>query len=576
MLASVLSAERCSTMAESLRALAAGYRPISPAIEEVAVTGLNEADVEAAAVGWLAGLGWNVAHGTEVNPDAAPAERTDYSAVALAATLREALARLNPELPGETLSNAVRRLTHPEGATLEARNRAFHRMVVDGVTVEYRDDGRIRGAQARVIDFDDPANNDWLAVNQFTVVENKIERRPDVVLFVNGLPLGVIELKNPADADATIWTAWQQLQTYKADLSGLFSMNAVMMVSDGLEARLATYTESGGRGETALDQAEAVAVMQEKYEICRGLFWGFDWSEWAGGDAQARLGLLPAALEHILAQADGKDRCTTAVRELSQAFALAVPDPAAMSIRDDVAFFQAVAAALSKPAPGESRLEEDLDHAVRQIISRAVTPQGVLDIFAAAGLDKPDISVLSEEFLAEVRGLPQRNLAVEALRRLLQGEVNRRRVRNVVQARSFSEMLAQSILRYQNRAIEAAQVIEELIGLAEEIREADARGEQLGLSEEELAFYDALETNDSAVKVLGDETLRAIACELVETVRNNVTIDWTMRENVRAKLRSYVRRILRRHGYPPDKQEKATQTVLEQAEALSDVWATAA
>ena len=160
MLASVLSAERCSAMAESLRALAAGYRPISPAIEEVAVTGLNEADVEAAAVGWLAGLGWNVAHGTEVNPDAAPAERTDYSAVALAATLREALARLNPELPGETLSNAVRRLTHPEGATLEARNRAFHRMVVDGVTVEYRDDGRIRGAQARVIDFDDPANND--------------------------------------------------------------------------------------------------------------------------------------------------------------------------------------------------------------------------------------------------------------------------------------------------------------------------------------------------------------------------------------------------------------------------------
>ena len=206
------------------------------------MTGLNEADVEAAAVGWLAGLGWSVAHGTEVNPDAAPAERADYSAVVLAATLREALGRLNPELPGEALGNAVRRLTHPEGATREARNRAFHRMVVDGVTVEYRDGGRVRGAQARVVDFDDPANNDWLAVNQFTVVENKIERRPDVVLFVNGLPLGVIELKNPTDADATIWTAWQQLQTYKADLRGLFSMNAVMIVSDGLEARLGTLT----------------------------------------------------------------------------------------------------------------------------------------------------------------------------------------------------------------------------------------------------------------------------------------------------------------------------------------------
>ena len=206
------------------------------------MTGLNEAAVEAAAVGWLAGLGWSVAHGSEVNPDAAPAERADYSAVVLAATLREALARLNAELPGAALGNAVRRLTHPEGATLEARNRAFHRMVVDGVTVEYRDGGRVRGAQARVIDFDDPANNDRLAVNQFTVVENKIERRPDVVLFVNGLPLGVIELKNPTDADATIWTAWQQLQTYKVDLPGLFSMNAALIVSDGLEARLGTLT----------------------------------------------------------------------------------------------------------------------------------------------------------------------------------------------------------------------------------------------------------------------------------------------------------------------------------------------
>ncbi len=1039
------------------------------------MAGLVEADVEAAALGWLAELGWSLAHGSEITPDTAPQERADYGATALAATLREALARLNPELPAEALSDAVRRLNRPEGATVEARNRAFHRMVVDGVTVEYSDGGRVRGAQARVIDFVDASNNDWLAVNQFTVVENKIERRPDIVLFVNGLPLGVIELKNPTDPDATVWTAWQQLQTYKADLPTVFSMNAALMVSDGLEARLGTltagrewfkpwrtitgedladekvpqlqvllqgvcdhrrfldlvrdfivfeddgsgqlekkiagyhqfhavqaavdetlraaalqqaasrvsgrkpggepgdgrigvvwhtqgsgksltmafytgrivrepamanptvvvltdrndlddqlfatfanctdllrqppaqaesrvhlrqllstasggvvfttiqkffpdekgdrhpllsdrsnivviadeahrsqydfidgfaahmrdalpnasfigftgtpiekadantravfgdhisvydiqrsvqdkatvpiyyesrlarlvlddrqkpridpdfeeategeeverkeklktkwaqleavvgadkrisqvaadivdhyeirldamdgkamvvcmsrricvdlhdelvrlrpdwyhadddkgaikvvmtgsasdgpewqphirnksrrealgkrfrdpadplrivlvrdmwltgfdapslhtmyvdkpmrghglmqaiarvnrvfrdkpgglvvdylglahelkkalaaYSESGGRGETALDQAEAVAVMLEKYEICRGLFWGFDWSDWTDGDAATRLGLLPAALEHILAQEDGKDRCTTAVRELSQAFALAVPDPAALSIRDDVAFFQAVAAALSKPTPGDSRLEEDLDHAVRQIISRAVAPQGVLDIFAAAGLDKPDISVLSEEFLAEVRGLPQRNLAVEALRRLLQGEVTRRRSRNVVQARSFAEMLEESIRRYQNRAIEAAQVIEELIGLAEEIRDADARGEELGLNDEELAFYDALETNDSAVKVLGDETLRTIACELVETVRNNVTIDWTMRENVRANIRRLVRRILRRHGYPPDKQEKATKTVLEQAEALSAAWAQAA
>ena len=206
------------------------------------MTGLTEAEVEDAAVSWLAELGWSVAYGSEVTPESAPLERADYSAVVLAATLRDALARLNPGLPPEALSDALRRLNRPEGASVEARNRAFHRMVIDGVTVEYRDDGRIRGSQARVLDFDDPSNNDWLAVNQLTVVENKIERRPDIVLFVNGLPLGLIELKNPTDPDATIWTAWQQLQTYKADLPTLFSMNAALMVSDGLEARLGTLT----------------------------------------------------------------------------------------------------------------------------------------------------------------------------------------------------------------------------------------------------------------------------------------------------------------------------------------------
>jgi type I restriction enzyme R subunit len=199
----------------------------------------------------------------------------------------------------------------------------------------------------------------------------------------------------------------------------------------------------------------------------------------------------------------------------------------------------------------------------------------VVDIFAAAGLQRPDISILSDQFLAEVRSMPQRNLAVELLQKLLKGELRSRRRKNVVQARSFAEMLEQTIRRYQNRAIEAAQVIEELIALARDMRQADARGEALGLSEAELAFYDALETNDSAVKVLGDQTLRAIARELVETVRNNVTIDWTLRENVRAQLRVLVKRILRKHGYPPEKQEKATQTVLEQAEVLSAEWAAA-
>ncbi len=1042
---------------------------------------LTESDVEDAALTWLGDLGWQITHGPDIAPDTLHAERTDYDEVVLAQRLRDSLVRLNPDLPITALDDAYRKLTHPEGSTLVARNRAFHRMTVDGVGVEYLTaDGEIRGAQVRVIDFDDPANNDWLAVNQFTVVENKHERRPDIVLFSNGLPLGVIELKNPADEEATIWTAWKQFQTYKVEIPSLFAFNAALVISDGIKARigtltagqewfkpwrvvsgeelgpaflldlqvtmegvferrrflallrdfivfeddgsgalikklagyhqfhaveaavtetlrasgpqqrvqeldlsasgrksggapgdrrigviwhtqgsgksltmtfyagriirepamenptvvvltdrndlddqlfstfsrcqellrqppvqaesradlrnklsveaggvvfttiqkffpeekgdtyptlsrrrnvvvvadeahrsqydfidgyarhmrdalpnasfigftgtpievedantravfgdyisiydiqravedgatvpiyyesrlaklslnederpkidpdfeevtegeevahkerfktkwarqeaivgserrlklvaedivthfeqrlevlagkalvvcmsrricidlyrelvrlrpdwhgdedgegimkvvmtgsatdppewqphirnkprrealakrfrlsagregdasdplrmvlvrdmwltgfdapslhtmyvdkpmkghglmqaiarvnrvfrdkpgglvvdylgfaqdlkraLATYTASGGSGQAVLDQTEAVAVMLEKYEICCDLFHGFDWSKWVTGTSAGRRDLLPAAQEHILAQEEGKDRCLQAVRELSQAFTLAVPHEDTRRIRDDVAFFQAVQSVLSKRAPVDLRPGAILDHAVRRIISRAVVSE---DIFTAAGLAKPDISVLSDEFLAEVRGMPQPNLAVELLQKLLRGELATRHRKNVVQARSFSEMLERTLHRYQNRTVETAQVIEELIELAQELREANARGEELGLSEEELAFYDALETNDSAVKVLGDDTLRTIARELVQTIRNHVTIDWTLRENVRANLRRLVRRILRRYGYPPDKQERATRTVLEQAEMLSADWA---
>ena len=1050
-------------------------------MERVSITAFTESVVEEAALDWLASAGWHIAHGPDIAPDMAAAERRDYGEVVLGQRLRDALARLNPTLPATTLKDAFRKLTRPEGADLIQLNRAMHRLLVNGVTVEYRTpEGEIRGAQARVIDFDAAENNDWLAVNQFSVTENKHSRRPDVVLFVNGLPLAVLELKNAADEDATIWTAFQQLQTYQAEIPSLFATNAVLVVSDGVEARvgtlaagrewfkpwrtihgealastsmpemqvvieglfakqhfldlvrdflvfeddgsgriakkmagyhqfhavqvavretlraaelartdripeeqerhesprkpggkpgdrrvgvvwhtqgsgksltmafyagriiresamenptvvmltdrndlddqlfgtfsrcqellrqppvqaesraqlrellsvnaggvvfttihkflpeekgdrhptlsdrrnivviadeahrsqydfvdgfarhmrdalphasfigftgtpialadantravfgdyisvydiqravqdratvpiyhesrlaklalneaerpkidpefeeategeeierkeklkskwaqleavvgaekrlavvardivehfekrleamdgkamvvcmsrricvelhrelvklrpawrddddargaikvvmtgsasdlpdwqphirnkprretlanrfrdpkdplrlvlvrdmwltgfdapclhtmyvdkpmrghglmqaiarvnrvfkdkpgglvvdylglahelkaaLATYTESGGTGRTALDQEEAVALMLEKYEICCGLFHGFERSTWTTGTASQRLALLPAAQEHVLKQESGKDRCIGAVRELSKAFALAVPHEEALRVRDDVAFFQAVQAVLSKRGPGEARPEDDLDHAVRQIISRAVTPEGVVDIFTAAGLQKPDISILSEEFLAEVRSMPQRNLAVELLQKLLKGELARRRRKNVVQARSFVEMLEQTIRRYQNRAIEAAQVIEELIALAKEMREASARGESLGMTEDELAFYDALETNDSAVKVMGDDTLRTIARELVAAVRNNNMIDWTLRENVRAQLRVLVKRILRKHGYPPDQQERATQTVLEQAALLSAEWAT--
>jgi type I restriction enzyme, R subunit len=1036
----------------------------------------TESVVEQAALAWLESLGYTIEHGPVIGPGELRAERRDWDEVVLGERLRGALAQLNPLLPPESLDDAFRKITRAEGANAEARNRAVHRWLVDGVTVEYRRaDGSIAGAQAQVIDFDEPGNNDWLAVSQFTVAENKHTRRPDVVVFVNGLPLAVIELKNPADENATSWSAFQQLQTYQQEIPSLFAYNATLVVSDGVEARigvvgagrewfkpwrtisgetladshvpelqvtaegvfdhrrfldlirhfivfedfgggrvfkkmagyhqfhavnfalqetlramraqaeavsalepvggyeaarrhggepgdrrvgvvwhtqgsgksltmafyagrvirdpamanptivvltdrndlddqlfgtfarcqdllrqppvqaenradlreklrvkaggvvfttiqkflpeekgdrhpllsarrnivmiadeahrsqydfidgfarhmrdalpnasfigftgtpieltdkntravfgdyisvydiqravedratvpiyyegrlakleldpserpkidpefeevtegeeverkeklktkwaqlekvvgaekrlklvaqdivwhfenrlgamegkamvvcmsrricmdlydeiarlrprwvqadddkgalkvimtgnasegprvasharnkprrealanrfrdpndpfkivlvrdmwltgfdapslhtmyvdkpmrghglmqaiarvnrvfldkpgglvvdylglahelkeaLATYTESGGTGRTAINQDEAVALMLEKHEVCCGLLHGFDWSPWTSGTPEQRLRVLPAAQEHVLAQEDGKERFLGVVRQLSQSFALAVPHSEALRIRDDIAFFQAVRAVLAKHAPGEAKTEEELDLAVRQIVSRAVASETVIDIFAAAGLKKPDISILSDEFLAEVKGMPQRNLAVELLRKLLSGEIHARGRKNVVQARSFADMLEGAIRRYQNRAIEAARAIEELIALAKEMRAANARGESLGLSEEELAFYDALETNDSAVKVLGAPTLQRIARELAQTVRKNVTIDWTIRENVRAQLRVLVKRILRKYGYPPDKQEKATHTVLEQTEVI--------
>ena len=1042
------------------------------------MTTFSESEVEQLALDWLAGLGWSVAHGPDIAPGTPDAARDGYDQVVLERRLADAIDRLNADLPPGAREDALRKLVRPEGATLETRNRAFHRMLIDGVSVEYREqDGSIRGAQAKVVDFDNPWNNDWLAVNQFTVTESGHERRPDIVLFLNGLPLGVIELKNPADPDATMTSAWNQLQTYKSELPTLFSTNEAMIVSDGIEARMGTltagmewfkpwrtisgetladpltpqlqvllegacepgrflalvrdfivfeddggplvkkmagyhqyhavrvaldetlraaklqradetrerrgryesgrkpggdpgdrrigvvwhtqgsgkslsmafyagaiirepamanptvvvltdrndlddqlfttfsrcqdllrqppvqaesradlrsrlsvnaggvvfttiqkffpeergdsypelsergnivviadeahrsqydfidgfarhmrdalpnasfvgftgtpvelrdantravfgdyisiydiersiadgatvpiyyesrlakleldrderpqidpnfeeategeeverkeelktrwaqleaivgaekrlkmvardivehfderdgaiegkamlvcmsrricvdlyreltalrpdwhsdedgqgtikvvmtgsasdplewqphirnkprretlaqrfrdpddpfrvvivrdmwltgfdapslhtmyvdkpmrdhglmqaitrvnrvykdkpgglivdymglanelkkavntYTESGGEGRPTLDQSEAVAVMQEKYEVCCAMFHGFDWSDWTSGDSQKRIALMAPAQEHILAQENGKDRFVSAFRELHQAFALAVPHEETTKIRDDVGFFQYIQAALVKPSPSEVRSDEALDHAMRQIISRAVAPEGVIDVFEAAGLQKPDVSILSNEFLDEVRDMPHRNLAVELLQKLLKSELSVRRRRNVVQARSFSEMLERTLRRYQNRSIESAQVIEELIELAKEMRQANERGEELGLNDDELAFYDALETNDSAVEVMGDETLCDIARELVETVRKNVTIDWTLRENVRANLRRLVRRILRKYGYPPDKQEKATQTVLEQAEVLSATW----
>ena len=347
-----------------------------------------------------------------------------------------------------------------------------------------------------------------------------------------------------------------------------------------LKQALATYTESGGHGEAALDQEEAVAVLLEKYEICCDFFHGFSWAKWTTGRPAEKLALLPAGQEHILAAAaretkpeDYRQRFMQAVTDLTKSFALAVPNEKALEIRDDVGFFQSVRAAMAKGGGERKKTAEEQDAAIRQIISRAIATDEVVDVFAAAGLKKPDISILSDEFLAEVRGMPQKNLAVDLLRKLLLGEVKARSRKYLIQSKSFAGLLEQAIRKYQNRAVEAAAVIEELIKLARDMREADRRGERLKLSPEEVAFYDALETNDSAVRALGDENLRFIAQELVQAIRDNVTIDWTAKESVRARLRVMVKRVLRKYGYPPDKQEKATQTVLEQASLLCADWA---
>ncbi len=1012
---------------------------------------ISESLLEQTALAWFESLGYQILHGPDIAPGEPQAERASYSEVVLKERLREAACRLNPDASAQALEDAIRKVLHPDSPDLILNNRAFHRMLVDGVEVEVLKDGEVRGERIVLVDFENPENNDWLVVNQFTVQEGQNIRRPDVVVFLNGLPIAIMELKNPADEEATIWTAFNQLQTYKQEIPSLFVYNELLVISDGLSARLgsltagkewflpwrtidgqelasntqlqlevlikgvfhkeflldlirhfivfeenrkglvkkvaayhqfhaarkavqktveaasprgdrrggviwhtqgsgksltmlffagklirhpalknptivvitdrndlddqlfsqfsrgyellrqrpvqaesrehlkellrrasggvifttiqkffpeekgerfpllskreniiviadeahrshygfiegfarhlrdalpkatfvgftgtpvefgdrntravfgdyidiydvlqavedgatvpiyyesrlaklelpedlkpkideefeevteeeeleqkeklktkwaqletivgakrrleviardlvehfekrlsvmdgkamvvcmsrricvdlyneiiklkphwhsdddekgvikvvmtgsakdptewqphirnkarrerlaerfkdpndplkivivrdmwltgfdvpclhtmyidkpmqghnlmqaiarvnrvfrdkpgglvvdyigianslkqalATYTRGGGRGEPALDQDEAVAVMLEKYEICKDIFHGFDYRRALSASPEERLKILREAADFVAAPSR-KEAFIKAVTELSKAFALAVPREEALKIRDEVAFFQSVKAALVK-ITRSARPTDDKEFAIRQIISSAIVPKGVIDLFEASGLQKPDISILSDEFLAEVRNLPQKNLAVELLHKLINDEINVYRKRNLVQARRFSDLLERALKRYHNRAISTTEVIEELIRLAGEIREARNRGEKLGLSDEEVAFYDALAANGSAVEVLGDKTLKMIAREISEAVRRNITIDWTIRESVRARLRALVKRILRKYGYPPDGQEGATKAVLMQAELFGE------
>ncbi|MCR9291857.1 MAG: type I restriction endonuclease subunit R [bacterium] len=1029
---------------------------------------LNESTVEQAAISWFADLGYAKAHGPEIAPGEPGEERATFEQVFLQRRLEEAIARLNPNIPAEAREHAIRSLLRTDSPSLVANNRKFHRMLIDGVEVEYRrPDGSIAGDHVRLIDFDDADNNDWLVVNQFTVVESGHNRRPDVVVFVNGLPLAVFELKSAAGEGATIESAWNQFQTYKKQIPSLFRFNELLIISDGVNARIGsltaswewfkiwrtingeddappsmpelqvliqgvfekrrfldfvrgfvafeedsdsektfkiiagyhqfhavqnavkatveatspggdrrcgvvwhtqgsgkslsmlfyagqiiqhpamnnptlvvltdrndlddqlygqfqrcssllrqtpiqaesvahllellkvasggvvfttiqkfatdeplgrmpllsdrknivvvadeahrsqydlidglarnlrdalphasfigftgtpiekadantravfgeyvsiydiqqavkdqatvpiyyesrvaklalnaselphvdeaveeltesqeidqreklkskwaalealvgnpkrlelvaadlvehfekrceamdgkamvvcmsrricvdlyeeiiklrpdwasteqdsaeaeaskqtvvkvimtgsasdpldwqkhirnkakrkelasrfkdpkdpfrivivrdmwltgfdapclhtmyadkpmqghglmqaiarvnrvfrdkpgglvvdylgladqlkeamrTYTDSGGKGSPSYDTADAIAAFLEKFEACHDMLHGLDWRLWHTGTAAQRIGLVTEGQEHVLQQEDGKSRFQKLVHELSQAFALCAGSPDAQSRRDDVAYFQAIRSALGKKVGEGERTPDQLAHAVRQLVSTAITTDGeVIDVFTAAGLKKPDISILSDDFLAEVRGLKHKNVAAELLRKLLNDEIKQRSRRNVVQSRKFSDLLQQTLNRYHNRAIATQEIIEELIKLAKEIRAANERGENLGLNDDEICFYDALAQNESAIEAMGIDELKVIAAELVKKVRQSVSIDWASRESARAKIRTMVRRILRRHGYPPDLREEATKLVLEQAEALCAEWA---
>jgi type I restriction enzyme R subunit len=341
-------------------------------------------------------------------------------------------------------------------------------------------------------------------------------------------------------------------------------------LSEALQRAIQTYTESGGQGDATVAFEAAVKEMLERFEVCAALFHGFDRSGWKSNDPTQRLAVLPAAQEHVLAQENGRDRFIQAVSALSKAFALAGSHEEARRIRDDVEFFQIVCTAMTKRTPTGRPPPGSADLAIRQIISGAVAVEGVVDIFASAGVKKPNLSVLSEEFLNDIRENPTPHVAAELLRKLLSDEVKKRSKTNVVQAKSFSELLERAVRRYQNRATETAEVIEDLVNLANELREADKRNAELGLSPEELAFYDALRTNEAATSQLGDESLRTLAQELVEIVKRNITIDWNLRSSTRANLSIVIKRALRQRGYPSEGVKAAVELILQQAERSSD------
>ena len=370
----------------------------------------------------------------------------------------------------------------------------------------------------------------------------------------------------------TLMQAIARVNRVFKDKPGGLVVDYIGIVSN-LKQALAAYTKSDGRGTPALEQERAVEKMLEKYDVVAAMFDHFDYRRYLAADTGEKMKLILEAAEHILGLTDGKERFIKEVVLLGKAFALSVPHPKALEIKADVGFFQAIKAHLTKFEPeGGGRSSVEIETAIRQIVDRALVVDGVIDVFDAAGIKKPDISILSDDFLAEIRGMKHQNLALELLKKILGDEIKTRTKKNLAQSRKFSEMLTEAIRKYQNNLLSAAQVIEELIKIAQEIRASDERAGKMKLSPDEVAFYDALAMNQSAIEVLGDETLRELAQIIVKRVRKNTSIDWTIKENMRAKLRNIVRRLLKKYGYPPDEQKIATENILQQAELLADEW----
>ena len=366
-------------------------------------------------------------------------------------------------------------------------------------------------------------------------------------------------------------------------------------IATDLKKALSFYSDAGGKGDPTEKLEKAVELMNEKLEIVIQLFaeesktqkgiiveepeayyansLRFNYRRFFTADHQEKLSIILQAEEHILGLQDGKTRFIKEVTLLSQAFALSIPHESAIAIMDDVAFFQAVKARLVKfEGTGTGRSDVQLETTIKQIVDEALSSDKVIDIFQAAGIENPEISVLSDEFLLEVKGMKHQNLALELLKKLLNDEIKIRSKTNLVKSKKLLEMLEGAIKRYQNNLLTTAEIIQELINIAKEIKEVDKQGERLGLTTDEVAFYNALEVNDSAVQVLGDEQLREIAREIADKIKANATIDWTIRESARAKLMVTVKRTLTKYGYPPDKQEKAIETVLKQAELMADLF----